>query len=113
MNAITLLQRAASALASQSALERARLSMDIQQFLAEQPQSLTGLHISLDDGQTWQASNGVRLSFHDASEDDENMKDLMVNVTTEGIILDLVDQVSGEVDKTACLPVDELVSLTA
>lgn len=113
MNAITLLQRAASVLASQSAIERAQFSMEIQQFLAEQPQSLTGLQISLDDGLTWQSTNGVRLSFHDAAEDDDSMQDLLVNVTTEGIILDLIDQASGEVDKTACLPVDELVSMTA
>lgn len=112
MDAITLLQRAASMLASQSAIERCKLSIEIQEFLDEQPQSLTGLQLSIDDGRTWQPSNGVRLVFRDASENDDNMQDLLVNVTTEGIILDLMDQVEGSVDQTVALDVDALVNMT-
>lgn len=78
----------------------------------DQPTQLTGLLLSLDDGVTWVSSGGVRLSFHDAVEDDDGMSDLMVNVTDEGIILDVTDQGSGGVSRTACLNVDSLVSLT-
>ena len=76
------------------------------------PESMTGLMISLDDGESWQPSNGIRVMFHDANETDEGMEDLMVNVTTEGVILDLLDQASGEVSRTAPLLVDSLIGLT-
>lgn len=76
------------------------------------PPNLTGLLLSLDDGESWVTSGGVRLSFHDADEDDDEMADLLVNVTTEGIILDLSAQGSGEVRRTACLNINSLVALT-
>jgi len=73
---------------------------------------MTGLLVSLDDGESWRPSNGIRVMYHDANETDEGMEDLMVNVTTEGVILDLLDQASGEVSRTAPLLVDSLIGLT-
>ena len=80
--------------------------------LAADTESMTGLMVSLDDGQTWQSSGGVRVMFHDANEGDDGMEDLLVNITTEGIILDLYDQKSGEVLQTATCMVDDLIEMT-
>lgn len=115
MNAITLLNTAAALLANpkQATPEAmAKAAADIQSFIHDQPDRMTGLQVSLDDGLSWLPSSGVRLVFRDASENDDNMQDLLVNVTTEGIILDLIDQVEGTVDQTVSLPTDELVGMT-
>lgn len=100
---------------NQSLPEQQAAVQQAEAWLAEpddQPGNLTGLLLSLDDGVSWVSSSGVRLSFHDAVEDDDSMSDLMVNVTTEGVILDVTEQGSGSVSRTACLNVDSLVSLT-
>ena len=90
-----------------------QLKADIGQALAGlETDTMTGLMVSLDDGQTWQSSSGVRVMFHDANEGDDGMEDLLVNITTEGIILDLSDQESGEVLQTATCPVEDLVGMT-
>lgn len=78
-----------------------------------QPETMTGLMVSLDDGASWQPSGGIRALFHDANEADEGMEDLLVNITTEGIILDLLAQSSGEASRTAPLMIDNLVDLTS
>lgn len=76
------------------------------------PAKMTGMMVSTDDGETWVASAGVRVMFHDANEGDEGMQDLLLNVTTEGVILDLQDQESGEAVKTASLLIEDLVEKT-
>lgn len=40
------------------------------------------------------------------------MEDLLVNITTEGIILDVAGQATGTVSKTAAMMVEELIGLT-
>lgn len=74
--------------------------------------SMTGLLVSLDGGVTWVSSDNVRVLFHDATEDDDEMQDMLVNISSEGMILDVIGQGSGEVSKTACMDVDALVELT-
>lgn len=73
---------------------------------------MTGLMLSLDDGQTWRPSHGVRVMFHDAAEEDDGAHNLMLNVTPEGVILDLQDQHSEEVVRSAAMFVENLVQLT-
>lgn len=68
--------------------------------------------VSLDDGVTWQISSGVRVMFHDANESEDGVLDLLVNITPEGVILDLADQGSGEVLQTAACPLESLVAMT-
>ena len=68
---------------------------------------------SIDGGQTWQnINNDVRFVFREASEDDDELQDLHIVVTDEGGIADLVGQKSGNVVKTASLPLEFLVGLT-
>ena len=56
---------------------------------------------SVDDGATWHAvTNSVRVIFREVAEDDDGLQDLLVTVTHEGVICDLVDQNTGEVTKT-------------
>lgn len=78
----------------------------------KQTQTMTGLNVSLDDGLSWQSSGGIRVMFHDANETDDGMEDLLVNITTEGIVLDLSDQESGEASQTASILVEDLVRMT-
>lgn len=75
------------------------------------PISMTGLQVSLDDGKSWESSTGVRVTFHDASETEDSMEDVLLNITPEGVIIDVVDQASGEVSRTACLPLEGLLSM--
>lgn len=74
--------------------------------------TMTGLMVSTDGGVSWASTAGVRVMFHDANEADEQMQDLLLNITTEGVILDLQDQAGGEVVKTASLLVEDLVERT-
>jgi hypothetical protein len=75
--------------------------------------SLGYTQFSTDGGKTWQNINqSLRIIFRDAEEDDDGMLDMNMNITTEGVILDMVDQKSGEVAKTACIPLETLVAHT-
>lgn len=56
---------------------------------------------SVDDGATWlPIVNAVRVVFREVHEDDDEMHDLHMTVTHEGVIYDLVGRVSGLVAKT-------------
>ena len=69
--------------------------------------------LSIDGGVTWtDMKSDARIIFRDASEDDDSMQDLHLVVTSEGVILDLVNQSSGDVEKTASLLMDDLLELT-
>ncbi len=93
--------------------ELQQVKADVGQVLAElETETMTGLMVSVDDGTTWQSSSGIRVMFHDANEADEGMEDLLVNITHEGIILDLAEQESGAVSQTASLLVQDLVGMT-
>jgi hypothetical protein len=73
---------------------------------------LTGLLVSTDDGVTWQSSSGIRVMFHAANESDDTLQDLLVNVTPEGVILDVLSQDTGEVAQSAALLIEDLVGMT-
>lgn len=93
--------------------ELATLKGDLGLALADlETDNMTGLMVSLDDGENWVSTDGIRVMYHDAIELDDGMADLLVNLTTEGIILDLADQGSGEVTQTASLMIEDLVGLT-
>jgi len=74
-------------------------------------ETMTGMQVSLDGGVTWKNTGNVRVMFRDANEDDDGFQDLLVNVTHEGIILDVIAQESGEVDKTTCMMVEDLIGM--
>ena len=78
-----------------------------------EPESLTGTQVSLDGGQTWiNVHNDVRIAFRDTDEDDDTMQDLLLTVTHEGLILDVIDQGRDIVSQTASLAVEDLIGLT-
>ncbi len=76
-------------------------------------ESHSGLFVSPDDGITWLPTGRVRVMFHDATESDDGMQNLIATISNEGVILDLVDQASGVCEKTAALPLDYLTTLAA
>jgi hypothetical protein len=63
---------------------------------------MTQNQISTDGGKTWQDMPlNLRIIFREVAEDDDEIQDLQVVLTHEGLIFDLIGQVSGEVVKTA------------
>lgn len=66
---------------------------------------------SVDGGEAWTASSGVRIIHKEADEDDDGLLDLHINATHEGIILDVYSQDTGELVKTAALTVEDLIAL--
>lgn len=64
-----------------------------------------------DGGVSWVPSSGVRVINKEADEDDDSLMDLHINVTREGIILDVISQESGQCVKTASLTIEDLVAL--
>ncbi len=68
---------------------------------------------SIDDGMTWiDLDNPIRFIFREAGEDDDEILDLHVIVTNEGVILDMSGQESGLVPFTAALDLESLVGMT-
>lgn len=64
---------------------------------------------STDGGNTWhELRHGIRVLFLDAAEDDDGFQDLHMNITSEGLIFDLVDRESGLVVKTGCKLVGDI-----
>ena len=68
---------------------------------------------SIDGGDTWVAAfSDTRICFEDVDPHDESeKKDLNMTVTSEGIVLDLVGQESGDVHKTGWLSTEYLMGL--
>jgi hypothetical protein len=64
---------------------------------------------STDDGATWHAlSSPIRVIYREVAEDDDGLQDLHVTLTSEGVIYDLVDQVTGEVTSTKAAMVADI-----
>ena len=61
-------------------------------------------------GVEWGQSSGMRFLFSDVDEDDDAMLDLLLNVTSEGVVLDLLDQ-SGNSVKTGSVPIESLIEM--
>jgi hypothetical protein len=70
------------------------------------------MQVSLDNGLTWLDTTGCNVRVHYFDVGVENEHELHVNLTSEGMILDLVHQGSGYVDSTAALDVENLIDLT-
>ena len=62
------------------------------------------------DGLKWEQSSGMRFLFTDVDEDDDAMLDLLLNVTSEGIVLDLLDPFGKSV-KTGSVPIESLIEM--
>lgn len=97
---------------SEIAAELRSVAQQAQTTASRDAMPTTGLMLSLDDGETWRPSHGVRVMFHDAAEDDDGAHNLMLNVTPQGVILDLQDQHNEEVVRSAAMFVENLVQLT-
>jgi hypothetical protein len=69
---------------------------------------------SVDGGITWiDVTDGLRFVFREAIEESDGCRDLLVNITEEGIILDLQDAADGEVMGTGSLAIEDLVAMTS
>jgi hypothetical protein len=66
---------------------------------------------SIDGGLTYQPCDGVRIIYTEASENDYGLQDLHVNISSEGIILDVYDQKTDSEVATTCIYIDDLVDL--
>ena len=72
----------------------------------------TSVNYSLDGGLNTQAfSEGMRVYFSEAGEDADELLDLHINITQEGLILDVVGQSSGIIVKTSAFDIESLVEL--
>lgn len=67
------------------------------------------LLISLDGGQTYFApAEGVRIIYKEVDENDHETKDAHINVTSEGLIIDVVGADSGDVEAIASILADDI-----
>lgn len=70
------------------------------------------MEYSLDNGLTWlTATTNVRVIYRsdDAGFGDEGMQQLHVNLTSEGIILDVIDSDTGELVGTSSEMAEEVM----
>jgi len=73
---------------------------------------MTHTQYSTDDGITWHdAPKGLRIVCRETCEDDDSFKDLHVQITHEGVVLDVIDQITGQIESSQALPFEKLVDL--
>lgn len=76
------------------------------------------MEYSLDNGLTWQiAKQNIRIIYRhpdaEFGDDEEQVKELHVNLTQEGVICDVIDSDTGEVLATRSEMMDDVIeSLT-
>lgn len=71
----------------------------------------SSLSVSIDGGITYIPAPSVRVIASDVGQSNV-AEDLHINITTEGIILDVIGQDSDEVSKTNCVLMEDLVAMT-
>lgn len=70
---------------------------------------MSKMQVSIDGGETWIDTDNVRVIYGNVGIDED--QDLLVNLTHEGIILDLMDE-SGDVQATAAMEISDLEEMT-
>lgn len=68
------------------------------------------MNISIDGGKTYASIDEVRISY-DNLESDNGSRNLGFVFTSEGIVTDLVNVESGEVERTDSITVNEIVEM--